>query len=220
MSDDEHEVENLNTYDERDDRNPDDQGDDGIIYGGQGEGMELDERGNPIHTNTSHLQRRNSGNNNSQDDDGYQNGMNDDDDLLMGDDDGMMLGGEGEHQADAEAEQFLASADDPQSTGLGRARARDERVTTNVLTRYERGRILGARATQIADNAPVLVAIEGEVDPYMIAYKELQARVIPFVIRRYLPDGSYEDWAINELETDLDRLHDDRYLHASRVIPN
>jgi DNA-directed RNA polymerase I, II, and III subunit RPABC2 len=123
-----------------------------------------------------------------------------------------------QEQADLEHERFLQQTDDPQSTGIGRARARDERVTTNVLTKYERGRILGARATQIADNAPVLVALEGEVDPYMIACKELQQRVIPFVIRRYLPDGTYEDWAINELEVELERLHDDRYLSASRIV--
>ncbi len=52
----------------------------------------------------------------------------------------------------------------------------------------------------------------------MIACKELQQRVIPFVIRRYLPDGTYEDWAINELEVELERLHDDRYLSASRIV--
>jgi len=29
--------------------------------------------------------------------------------------------------------------------------------------------------------------------------KELKARKIPLIIRRYLPDGSYEDWRIEEL---------------------
>ncbi|KAL6599544.1 hypothetical protein ACP70R_045681 [Stipagrostis hirtigluma subsp. patula] len=32
-----------------------------------------------------------------------------------------------------------------------------------------------------------------------IAMKELRARKIPFTIRRYLPDGSYEDWGVDEL---------------------
>lgn len=144
-------------------------------------------------------------------------GDGDDDDELL-DEDAALLAAE--QQADNDVEIMLAAADDPQTTGIGRARARDERVTTNVLTKYERGRILGARATQIADNAPVLVALEGEVDPYMIACKELQQRVIPFIVRRYLPDGSYEDWAINELEVELDRLHDDRYLSANRALRN
>jgi len=35
--------------------------------------------------------------------------------------------------------------------------------------------------------------------------KELREKKIPFVIRRYLPDGSYEDWGIDELTIeDLD----------------
>lgn len=32
-----------------------------------------------------------------------------------------------------------------------------------------------------------------------IASKELYEKKIPFTIRRYLPDGSYEDWGVNEL---------------------
>ena len=40
---------------------------------------------------------------------------------------------------------------------------------------------------------------QGMTDPLKIAEKELQERKIPFIIRRYLPDGSYEDWKISEL---------------------
>lgn len=36
-------------------------------------------------------------------------------------------------------------------------------------------------------NAPVLVPVEGETDPLEIALKELTAKKIPLVIRRYLP---------------------------------
>lgn len=32
-----------------------------------------------------------------------------------------------------------------------------------------------------------------------IAMKELRAGKIPFTVRRYLPDGSYEDWSVEEL---------------------
>jgi DNA-directed RNA polymerase I, II, and III subunit RPABC2 len=39
-------------------------------------------------------------------------------------------------------------------------------------------------------NAPVLVPVEGETDPLEIALKELAAKKIPLVIRRYLP-GEY-----------------------------
>ncbi|CAD6205755.1 unnamed protein product [Miscanthus lutarioriparius] len=74
-----------------------------------------------------------------------------------------------------------------------------ERKTTKYMTKYERARILGTRALQISMNAPVMVELEGETDPLEIAMKELRARKIPFTIRRYLPDGSYEDWGVDEL---------------------
>ena len=75
-----------------------------------------------------------------------------------------------------------------------------ERVTTRFLTKYEKARIIGARALQISKNAPIMVEIEpGEWDPLKIAEKELIARKIPFLIRRYLPDNSYEDWRVEEL---------------------
>ncbi|GJM95802.1 hypothetical protein PR202_ga12580 [Eleusine coracana subsp. coracana] len=73
------------------------------------------------------------------------------------------------------------------------------RKTTKYMTKYERARILGTRALQITMNAPVMVELEGETDPLEIAMKELRARKIPFTIRRYLPDGSYEDWGVDEL---------------------
>ncbi|KAJ8752820.1 hypothetical protein K2173_008555 [Erythroxylum novogranatense] len=73
------------------------------------------------------------------------------------------------------------------------------RKTSKFMTKYERARILGTRALQISMNAPVMVELEGETDPLEIAMKELRERKIPFTIRRYLPDGSYEDWGVDEL---------------------
>ncbi|GMY29924.1 DNA-directed RNA polymerases II, IV and V subunit 6A-like [Fagus crenata] len=73
------------------------------------------------------------------------------------------------------------------------------RKTSKYMTKYERARILGTRALQISMNAPVMVELEGETDPLEIAMKELRERKIPFTIRRYLPDGSYEDWGVDEL---------------------
>lgn len=79
---------------------------------------------------------------------------------------------------------------------------KEERTTTPYMTKYEKARILGTRALQISLNAPVLVDIEGETDPLQIAMKELAQRKIPLVVRRYLPDGSYEDWGCDELIVD------------------
>ncbi|PLW38162.1 hypothetical protein PCANC_11694 [Puccinia coronata f. sp. avenae] len=76
------------------------------------------------------------------------------------------------------------------------------RTTTPYMTKYERARILGTRALQISMNAPVLVPLDGESDPLEIAMKELSQRKIPLIVRRYLPDGSYEDWSVSELIAD------------------
>jgi len=84
----------------------------------------------------------------------------------------------------------------------GERQANKVRVTTPYLTKYERARVLGTRALQISMNAPVLVPLDGETDALQIAIKELSQRKIPLTIRRYLPDGSFEDWSVSELITD------------------
>ncbi len=67
------------------------------------------------------------------------------------------------------------------------------------MTKYERARILGTRALQISKNAPLMVDPSDESDPYRLAEMELAEKKIPFIIRRYLPDGCFEDWRVNEL---------------------
>ena len=41
-----------------------------------------------------------------------------------------------------------------------------------------------------------------ESDPYKLAEMEMDKRKVPFIVRRYLPDGSYEDWKVSELWTE------------------
>ena len=77
--------------------------------------------------------------------------------------------------------------------------AKADRITTPYITKFERARVLGTRALQISMNAPVMVELEGETDPLQIALKELRQRKIPITVRRFLPDGSYEDWNVDEL---------------------
>lgn len=76
------------------------------------------------------------------------------------------------------------------------------RRTTPYLTKYERARVLGTRALQISMGAACMVALDGETDPLRIAQKELGARKVPIIVRRYLPDGSFEDWTIDNLIID------------------
>ncbi|KAF9539647.1 DNA-directed RNA polymerases I II and III subunit RPABC2 [Mortierella hygrophila] len=80
-----------------------------------------------------------------------------------------------------------------------KAVAKEDRTTTPYMTKYERARILGARALQLSMNAPVLVDLEGETDALNIAMKELNNKMIPLVVRRYLPDNTYEDWEVSEM---------------------
>ena len=52
------------------------------------------------------------------------------------------------------------------------------------LTRFERARILGARAIQISMGAKPLVDIGDSLDPIDIAYEELKAGVLPLDVIR------------------------------------
>lgn len=62
------------------------------------------------------------------------------------------------------------------------------------FTRYERARILGARALQIAMNAPLLIKIEKDdlekikYDSLKIAEIELDSGVLPISVKRPLPE--------------------------------
>jgi DNA-directed RNA polymerase I, II, and III subunit RPABC2 len=76
---------------------------------------------------------------------------------------------------------------------------RKEKTTTHYMTKYERARVLGTRALQISLGAPILVEAGNETDPLRIALLELNAKKIPVIIRRFLPDHSWEDWRINDL---------------------
>lgn len=69
-------------------------------------------------------------------------------------------------------------------------------------------------------NAPVLVPLDGETDALQIAIKELSQRKIPLVIRRYLPDGSFEDWSVSELITDWVLPVLILYIKPPKHIPN
>ena len=96
----------------------------------------------------------------------------------------------------------VGMGDETTASGAPSTATATERITTRYLTKYERARVLGTRALQISMNAPVMVDLDGETDPLKIAEKELRDRKIPIIIRRYLPDGSHEDWGVDELIVD------------------
>jgi len=74
------------------------------------------------------------------------------------------------------------------------------RIGPPKLTRFERARIVGARALQVSLGAPILVELPPKVsDPIEIALAELKEGVLPMTIRRTLPDGSYQDISLVDL---------------------
>jgi len=83
---------------------------------------------------------------------------------------------------------------------LTRSGRTQQKITTPYITKYERARILGVRATQISMNAPIMVDTNGITDSLKIALKEFKEKKIPLLIRRPLPDGSYEDWKITDFK--------------------
>lgn len=74
-----------------------------------------------------------------------------------------------------------------------------ERRTLPRMTKYEKAHVLGVRASQLSAGAPPFVDIGNETNPLAIAGIELNEKKIPFIVRRRFPDGSFEDWAIDEL---------------------
>lgn len=67
-----------------------------------------------------------------------------------------------------------------------------------VLTRFEKARIMGARALQLSLGAPPFIAIPETARISLdIAMEELDKRVIPIIIRRVLPNGDYQNIPID-----------------------
>ncbi len=67
-----------------------------------------------------------------------------------------------------------------------------------TLTRFEKARILGARALQLSQGAPPFIEIPAMARTSLdIALQELEDRAIPIVIRRRLPNGDYQNIPID-----------------------
>jgi DNA-directed RNA polymerase I, II, and III subunit RPABC2 len=79
------------------------------------------------------------------------------------------------------------------------------RQTLPYFTKYEYTALLAARAQQLAEGAPPLISLKGIAtsDPrfvWTVADREILERKLPFVLRRPLPHGKEEFWAVSELE--------------------
>lgn len=62
----------------------------------------------------------------------------------------------------------------------------------NKFTKYEKARVIGTRATQIANNAKPMIDIGDEIDDVNIATLEYEAGILPIYVIRHFSDGSIE----------------------------
>jgi DNA-directed RNA polymerase I, II, and III subunit RPABC2 len=73
--------------------------------------------------------------------------------------------------------------------------------TLPFITKYEKARVLGERATQLNSGAKPFIEVDADIiDGYVIALKEFEQKKIPFIIKRPLPSGGIEYWKLEDLE--------------------
>ena len=82
---------------------------------------------------------------------------------------------------------------------------KDKRISKNKLTKYEYVRIISERTQQLTKGAKPLIKINKESEELNykeIAEQELKYNMIPYKIRRPLPNNRYEIWELEELQKD------------------
>jgi DNA-directed RNA polymerase I, II, and III subunit RPABC2 len=75
----------------------------------------------------------------------------------------------------------------------------DDRITSNILTIYEITELMGIRATQISQGAPVFTDIKNITNPIKMAEKELIDNRCPLYVKRYIGLDKYELWDPNTM---------------------
>lgn len=73
------------------------------------------------------------------------------------------------------------------------------KVTSPILGKFERAKILGVRAEMLAAGAQPFISPPIPDNSYEVALRELKEKKIPLMIRRYLPNGEIEDWRLEDL---------------------
>ncbi len=101
---------------------------------------------------------------------------------------------------------------------------KEDRVTPKYLSKYERTRLLGARASELSQGRGEPIALDWDkvressnaaalTDALAIAEEELRQGVLPLDVRRVRADESCEDWSVDELIWE-----DSSFVDASVVV--
>lgn len=80
--------------------------------------------------------------------------------------------------------------------------SKENRVSANRLTKYEMVRILGERIKQLNMGAKPLIKNHQGLSYDKIAEEEFKKNMIPFKLKRPLPNGKFEIWTLDELQKD------------------
>ena len=74
-------------------------------------------------------------------------------------------------------------------------------TTRNIMTKYEKAKVVGMRLDQLARGAPTLIDIKKHNCKSIrdVVMKELEEKKLPFIIVRALPHGKKEYWRIGDL---------------------
>ena len=75
-----------------------------------------------------------------------------------------------------------------------------KKETSPLMNRFEITKLIGIRAQQLACGMQPCVSFDPDItNTEFIAIQELLQKKMPLIVRRYLPNGVYEDWRVNEL---------------------
>lgn len=74
-------------------------------------------------------------------------------------------------------------------------------LTKNILSKYERVKILGLRSEQLQRGADPYIQLDTskQFNPREVANEELRQRKLPFMIKRTLPNGADEYWRLDDM---------------------
>ncbi len=90
-----------------------------------------------------------------------------------------------------------------------------------IFSKYEKARILGARALQISMDAPILMKMDEEklkevnYDPLRIAEVEFESDVLPINIKRPMPEKKIEE--IEDVEIEAENEDDAKKEEKEKV---
>jgi DNA-directed RNA polymerase I, II, and III subunit RPABC2 len=72
-------------------------------------------------------------------------------------------------------------------------------VTRNMMTKYEKTKVVGMRLEQLARGAPTLIDTTNCKSIRDVVLMELEEKKLPFVVVRELPNGKKEYWRVSDL---------------------